>query len=131
MAGIAIDDVEAGAPGAERCLAMPAPVVADVLQIHGARLRREIAVDRLMGGPDGRHAAVDVGARRAVVDQFAARERAVLMYGLRHLRKRRDIMVVPQPRFSVRRHVAGGMDLTLLGADHRPASFGLHAAHAR
>ena len=40
--GIAIDDVEADLPGAQRGGAMPAAIVADVRLVHGARLHRRI-----------------------------------------------------------------------------------------
>ena len=54
VAGVAVDDVETGLPGAQRRLAMPAPIVADILLVHGPRLRRVIGVHRLVRRPDGR-----------------------------------------------------------------------------
>src|SRR6185295_7405415 len=55
--------------------------------------------------------------------------RAILMHAFVHAGEDRDVAVVPQAALDQRRHVAGRVDVGLFGADHRPASLRLHAAH--
>ena len=128
MPGIDVDDIVSGLARADRRLAVPAAEVADVLAVHGARLERVVA-RHLVDRPDRHLAAVEVGGGRAVVIELDRRQRAVLVHRLAHQRVVRDVVVVPQPRLDERRHVAGGMDLALLGRDHRPAALRLHPAH--
>ncbi len=80
-------------------------------------------------GPSGGIAAVEIRGAGAVVASSTARQRAVLVHRLRHQRHGRDVAVVPQAAFDVRRQVAGVVDLHFLGADDAPAALGLHPAH--
>ena len=63
------------------------------------------------------------------MDQLAAGKRSMAMHRLGHEGKRRNVVVVPEPRLLVGRDIAGRMDLAFLGADDRPSPFRLHAAH--
>ncbi len=129
--GVDVHDVEARTLGAQRRVAMPATIVADVAQRHRARLLRIAVLQRLMRRRDRDLARVQVRGCRAVVRELDRRERAVRVHFLAHQRERGNVVIVPEPRFDVRRDVAGRMDLAFLGADDRPAAFGFRRAHRR
>ena len=126
--GIDIDDVEARLAGADRRLPVPAAIVADILAVHRARLEWVVARD-LVHRSDRHLAAVEIGGRWAVVGQLDGGQRAMLVHRLAHQRVVRDVVIVPQPRLDIGRHVAAGMDLAFLGRDHGPAALRLHAPH--
>ena len=92
---------------------------------------RIAVLQRLMRRRERDLARIQVRGRRPVVRELDRSERAVRVHLLAHQRQRGNVVVVPQPRFDVRRDVARRMDLALLGADDGPAAFGFHRAHRR
>src|SRR6185312_4793281 len=68
---------------------------------------------------------------QAVMCQLDARQRAMCMYGVAHQRQRGNVIIVPKPRFHVRRDVAAEVHFADLGEYDAPSSLGLDGAHRR
>ena len=131
MGGIDINEVKAGALGPLHRLEMPFADVADVLHIHASRLHRIIGEggDRQMRRAHRHFAGIKVRAVHAVIGQLDPGQRPALMDLVHHARERRNIAVIPQAQLDERCDFRGVVKLHLLGADHTPAAFRLHAAH--
>ena len=127
--GVHVHDVEAGTLGPQGCVAMPAAIIADVAQRHRACLLRIAVLQRLMRRSDRHLARIQIRSRRTVVRQLDRCERTVRVHLLAHQRQRGNVAIVPEPRFDVRREVAGRMNLALFGAYDGPAALGFRSAH--
>ncbi len=131
MRCVDIHDVEPGSSRAQGGLAMPATIVADVAQRHRTRLVRIAVLERLMRRRERHFARIEVRGGRSVVRQLDGRESAVRMHLVAHERERGNVLIVPQPRLHIGRHIAARMDLAFLRADHGPAALCFHFAHGR
>ena len=132
VGGVDVDDVESGAAGAQRGLAMPAPEIADVRGAHGTGLCRVIPGRGGHGARCERDLpGIQVRRVHAAVHELDGGQSTVPVNGVRHQGEGGNVGIVPQPALDVRRYVARWVDLHFLGAHHRPAAFGLHAAHGR
>ena len=100
VAGIDIDEVEAGLARVERALAMPAAYVADVVLVHRPRGDRIDAVGT--GRADGA-SGISRDSRFAdavaVMDELDAGEAAVRVDKLGRARQIGDVLLVPKPHF--------------------------------
>ncbi len=128
VAGIEIDDVEAGLFGAQRGIAIPAAHVGDVCLVHCARLDRIEAVADGVRGSERDHPAETVGDVQAVVHKLDGREAAMGVDTFRNGGKGREIAVVPKTGFVGWRQVRCRVDFRLLGGNDGPTAFSLHAA---
>jgi len=126
MPCIDMDDVESRAPRAQRGVAVPLAIGADIALGHGASLGGRIAPGiRHVARSDRDLAGVQIRRIHTGVDEFDGGECPVLMHGVRHERERWDIAIVPQPAFDEGRNVARSMDFHLLCADNSPTPFAL------
>ena len=112
---------------------MPAPQIGDVPLGHGPRLERGDGVrrHREVRGAHGDLSAQLVRGVHPVVGQLDASQAAPGVDGIGDPGQGREVLIVPDPQLDERRDVRGGVDLDLLGADHRPATLGLDLAHGR
>ena len=133
MGGIDIDEVEARPLRTVDRRQVPLADVPNVRRVHSARLYRVVGEGRdgQMGGPHGHFARIEVGAVHAVISKLDTSERSAFMDLVHHARQSRDIAVIPKAQLDERRDLGTVVKLHLLGADDRPTSFGLHAAHMR
>ena len=129
VAGVDVDQIKAGCFGAQRGVAVPAPVVGDVALVHGARLRRVAVFAGLVRRCQQHFARVQVGGGRAVVREFDAGQRAVRVHLVAHQAQRRYVVLVPQARLDIGRNIARGVDLALFGADDGPAALCFDLTH--
>src|SRR4030081_1285489 len=107
MAGVNVNYVEARTPRAQCRFSVPTPVASNVGFGHTASLRRSVT-RRIyaMARSKGDLARVKVRSMQACVDQFDRGQRTVFMYGVRHESERRNVAVIPQSTFDVRRDIA-------------------------
>ena len=129
VGGVHVHDVHARLHAAHGRFAVPAAVVADVGLVHGPRLVRVAVFGRLVRGRQQHFAREQVRGRRAVVGELHRRQRAVGVHLFAHQRQRRDVAVIPEPRFDIGREVGAGVDFAFFGGHHGPAALGLHLAH--
>ena len=61
--------------------------------------------------------------------EFNAGQRTMLMDFFGDAGVHGNVVIAPDAKFNIRRHIGGLMNLGHFGADHGPAAFGLHAAH--
>ncbi len=126
--GVDVDDVEARALGAQRCVLVPAARLLDVGLVHGAGLIRTADQVGQRGDVERHLARPEVGHARAAQAEFDARQRAFGMDHLGHQRVRANVALVPEGRHGKGRVLARRMDRAVFGVDHAPAALGLHAA---
>ena len=92
---IDIDDVEAGAFGADRGIAVPAAQIENILLVHGPRLDGRVINHGTMRGSDGDLARAPIGAGGAMMHQLDGGERTMLMNGIGHGGQSGDIRIGP------------------------------------
>src|SRR5262249_2710923 len=131
VAGIDVDDVEAGSYRAFGGIGLPAAQVPDVRLVHWARLHGIVGVTGLVADADQALAAVAVVGVIAAVPELDAGEGTVLVHGIGHQAVVADVGVAPQAAIGKGRVVGTRMYRAVLGVDHGPAAGRLHAAHRR
>ena len=130
MGAIDIDQIEARIPGPQHPVAVPAAKLADIVQVHGARLHRIGAVGhRRVRRPERDLAAVVVGERRRIADDFGAGQCAVGVDRIGPVAHADDVVLIPQLGFRIGSGLRMGVERALLGAHHGPSALGLHAPH--
>ena len=123
-----VDDVEPGVPGAARRRRVETLELPDAGAVELTRVAELVQVGRDLARGARDLAACRALGRGAAVPQLDARERAVPVRLLAHEREIARVVVVPQPRHGPRGTIRLRMDRAELGADRRPAAFGLRRA---
>ena len=134
-AGIDVDDIEAGPPGALGGIDLPTAQGLDVGLVHGPGLQRKLVLAgtsqlRQARGRERHFPAVAVGHHAAAIEELDRRQGAVPVDRLGHQREVGNVLIGPQAGIAVRTVIGGGMDRAISGGDHGPPRprHGCHAA---